>query len=115
MSKIDKDEILDKHLGLNAEMGYKPIDRKDIIAAMEEYARKKNQELQLLVNILTPTSKKSLKCDCEEPIPNYPEMVWCNKCGFKIDNTKYCACGEEIESENSSVCIDCFNEMTFND
>ena len=34
-----KDEILDKHLGLNAEMGYKPIDRSDVIAAMEEYAR----------------------------------------------------------------------------
>ena len=33
-----KEEILDKHLGLNAEMGYKPINRKDVIAAMEEYA-----------------------------------------------------------------------------
>lgn len=83
--------------------------------AMERYARNKNQELQLLVNILTPTSKKTLKCDCEEPIPNYPEMVWCEKCGFKIDNTKYCACGEEIESENSAVCLDCFNEMTYPD
>lgn len=55
------------------------------------------------------------KCDCEEPKPNYPEMAWCDKCGLKIPTEKYCACGEEIESENSAVCIDCFNEMTFND
>jgi len=33
---MTKEEILDKHLGINAEMGYKPIDRDDILAAMEE-------------------------------------------------------------------------------
>lgn len=56
------------------------------VDAMEIYARKKNQELQLLVNILTP--KKTLKCSCEEPHPNYPEMVWCDKCGYEIKSTK---------------------------
>ena len=54
-------------------------------------------------------------CDCEEPKPNYPEMVWCDKCGLKISTVKYCSCGEEIESENSAVCIDCFNEMIYPD
>lgn len=52
MSKIDKEEILDKHLGLNAEMGYKPIDRKDILAAMEEYARAKVlEDLELHIRL----------------------------------------------------------------
>jgi len=60
------------------------------VDAMEIYARKKNQELQLLVNILTPN--KTLKCSCEEPKPNYPEMVWCDKCGYEMPNVKYCTC-----------------------
>ncbi len=122
MGKIDKKKILAKDI-LIKHLRLKGCTSEHIhvgafiscIDAMEEYARMKNKDIQLALNILTPTSKKTLKCDCEEPIPNYPEMVWCEKCGFKIDNTKYCACGEEIESENSAVCIDCFCEMTFND
>jgi len=52
MSKIDKDKILDKHLGLNTELGYKPVDRKDIIAAMEEYARAKVfEDLELHIRL----------------------------------------------------------------
>lgn len=103
-----KEEILDKHLGINAEIGYKPIDRKDILAAMEEYARKKNQELQLLVNILTPN--KTLKCSCEEPQPNYPEMVWCDKCGYEMPNVKYCTCSPDPKcriKSNKVYCNDC--------
>jgi len=65
------------------------------IGAMEEYARMKNKELQFALNVLTPTSKKKLKCDCEEPLPNYPEMVWCDKCGFEIDNVNYCNCSPD--------------------
>jgi hypothetical protein len=42
-------------------------------------------------------------------------MVWCDKCGLKIPTEKYCDCGEEIEDGISTVCIDCFNEMTYND
>ena len=28
------------------------------------------------------------KCDCEEPKPNYPEMVWCDKCGKEIPSSE---------------------------
>jgi len=26
-------------------------------------------------------------CSCEQPKPNYPEMVWCDNCGLEIKQT----------------------------
>lgn len=35
--------------------------------------------------------------------------------GEPCDSDLYCSCGEEIENIGDTVCLDCFNEMTFND
>ena len=36
-------------------------------------------------NIVLHNVSKSY-CKCKEPAYNYPEMVWCNSCGLKINN-----------------------------
>ena len=34
--------------------------------------------------ILNKSFKKEPICKCENPKYNYPEMIWCDKCGKKI-------------------------------
>ena len=113
MGKIDKKEILAKDI-LIKHLRLKGCTSEHIhvgafiscIDAMEEYARMKNKDIQFALNILTPTSKKTLKCDCEEPIPNYPEMVWCDRCGYEISE-KRCSCGGKIKPTNITGDLEC--------
>jgi hypothetical protein len=40
---ITAEEIFEKHIGLNAEMGYVPIKKEDVIAAIEEALKINNK------------------------------------------------------------------------
>jgi hypothetical protein len=39
--------------------------------------------------------KSELYCICRHPQPNYPEMVWCDKCGKTIKVSRCHICGGE--------------------
>jgi hypothetical protein len=66
---MTKEEILDNHLGINAEMGYMPIDRKDILAAMEEYAKQQVNSVDLADVV---GQSEQLPYDYSEDIKNCP-------------------------------------------
>lgn len=43
------------------------------------------EETQEVKNCSIPDVGKRFSCTCAEPVPNYPEMLWCDCCGKPIE------------------------------
>lgn len=82
------------------------------------YGRKNiNQELDWVFKFAEDYAKHVIETEREFQSNSEEELDFSceddDEMGEPCDSDLYCSCGEEIENIGDTICIDCFNEMTY--